>query len=74
MREPKRGGLDEGAAKAGKRGNVARIGNYVGLLKNPAYLYATLGYAMSTFTIGGISAWIPSFLQREAHIVGGRDK
>jgi MFS family permease len=36
------------------------------LLRNPAYLTATMGYAMTTFTIGGISAWIPSFLQREA--------
>ena len=40
------------------------------LLHNPAYLTATMGYAMSTFTIGGISAWIPSFLQREAGMSG----
>ena len=37
---------------------------------NKAYLTATMGYAMSTFTIGGISAWIPSFLQREAGMSG----
>ncbi|MFN2975574.1 spinster family MFS transporter [Terriglobus aquaticus] len=67
MREPKRGGLDEGETAQAKRG-AARMDNYLGLLKNPAYLFATLGYAMSTFTIGGISAWIPSFLQREAHM------
>jgi MFS family permease len=58
MREPKRG---ESEGKTGKRS-----GHVVGLLKNPAYLTATMGYAMTTFTIGGISAWIPSFLQREA--------
>jgi MFS family permease len=27
-------------------------------------LYATLGMAMVTFSLGGISAWMPSFLQR----------
>ncbi len=58
MREPKRG---ESEGKTEKRS-----GHVVGLLKNPAYLTATMGYAMTTFTIGGISAWIPSFLQREA--------
>jgi predicted MFS family arabinose efflux permease len=58
MREPKRG---ESEGKTGKHS-----GQIIGLLKNPAYLTATMGYAMTTFTIGGISAWIPSFLQREA--------
>ena len=59
MREPKRGESDakpEGSNKA----------VVTDLLRNPAYLTATMGYAMTTFTIGGISAWIPSFLQREA--------
>ena len=36
-----------------------------GLLRNPAFWTATLGMAMLTFTIGGISAWMPTFLQRE---------
>ena len=31
---------------------------------NAPYLYATLGMAMTTFSMGGISAWMPSFLQR----------
>lgn len=34
------------------------------LLRNPAYLCAILGYAAVTFSIGGISVWMPSFLQR----------
>ena len=42
---------------------------FTGLFRNPAYMFATLGYAMSTFTIGGISWWMPDFLQR----VGGMD-
>ena len=70
MREPARGATD--AAGKEKGSGVAHLGNYLGLLRNPAYLWATLGYAMSTFTIGGISAWIPSFLQRMAHMSSTR--
>ncbi len=35
-----------------------------GLFRNAPYLYATLGMAMVTFSLGGISAWMPSFLER----------
>jgi hypothetical protein len=34
------------------------------LATNPRYMYATLGMAMVTFSLGGISAWMPAFLQR----------
>jgi MFS family permease len=34
------------------------------LFTNAPYLYATLGMAMVTFSLGGISAWMPSFLER----------
>ena len=37
-------------------------------LGKPAYLCSILGYAAVTFSLGGISWWMPSFLQR----VGGR--
>ncbi|HEY9138612.1 MAG TPA: MFS transporter, partial [Terriglobus sp.] len=59
MREPARGESDT-------RDEKKKSAAVMDLLKNPAYLTATMGYAMTTFTIGGISAWIPSFLQREA--------
>ena len=39
-----------------------------GLLRNPAFWTATLGLAMMTFAIGGISAWMPTFLEREKGI------
>jgi MFS family permease len=39
------------------------------LVKNRAYLTAILGYAAVTFSLGGISFWIPAFLQR----FNGRD-
>ena len=58
MREPVRGETEDK--------QTSKSGAVKDLLHNPAYLTATMGYAMSTFTIGGISAWIPSFLQREA--------
>ena len=35
-----------------------------GLLRNPAFLTATLGMAMMTFALGGLSVWMPTFLHR----------
>src|SRR4051812_22291871 len=43
-----------------------------GLLRDPAFWTATLGMAMMTFAIGGISAWMPTFLQREKGMPLGR--
>jgi len=37
-----------------------------GLFRNPAYLTASFGLAMLTFAMGGISAWVPTFLERTA--------
>jgi predicted MFS family arabinose efflux permease len=42
----------------------AERGVVLALAKNRAYLAAILGYAMVTFSLGGMSWWIPSFLQR----------
>ena len=36
----------------------------LGLAKNPAYWTATLGTAMMTFALGGLSVWMPTFLSR----------
>ncbi|HEY4381148.1 MAG TPA: MFS transporter [Acidobacteriaceae bacterium] len=41
--------------------NIRMVGH---LAVNPRYMYATLGMAMVTFSLGGISAWMPSFLER----------
>lgn len=35
-----------------------------GLLRNGAFVTATLGLAMYTFAMGGLQAWIPTFLTR----------
>jgi len=37
-----------------------------GLFNNPAFLTGTMGLAMLTFAMGGISAWMPTFLHRNA--------
>jgi MFS family permease len=79
MKEPSRGASDTGRAKlldSSLDDELARLRNpivrmldfmehaYVSLGRNPPYLYATLGMAAITFSLGGISAWMPSFLQR----------
>ncbi|MGH9590444.1 MAG: spinster family MFS transporter [Terracidiphilus sp.] len=37
---------------------------FLGLFHNAAFLTATFGLAMLTFAMGGISAWVPTFLHR----------
>src|SRR5262245_60440880 len=34
----------------------------LGLIRNQAFLFATLGLAMYTFAMGGLQAWMPTFL------------
>lgn len=43
-----------------------------GLIRNPAFLTATLGMAMMTFALGGLQVWMPTFLHR-AHGYSLRD-
>jgi MFS transporter, Spinster family, sphingosine-1-phosphate transporter len=40
---------------------------YTLVLRNPAFLTATLGMAMMTFSLGGIQVWMPQFLYSERH-------
>jgi len=63
MKEPKRGAMDKPAHR-----NKATM---LSLARNAPYLYATLGMAMITFSLGGISAWMPSFLQRMGYSAAG---
>ena len=57
MKEPARGASQQDKAKLEK-------GAVLSLLKNKAYLASILGYAAVTFSLGGISWWMPSFLHR----------
>jgi predicted MFS family arabinose efflux permease len=59
MREPQRVDSNHDRAKTDRA-------SVLSLLKNGAYLTSILGYAAVTFSLGGISWWMPSFLHREA--------
>ena len=56
-REPVRGASDHLRATANRTTVLV-------LFRNPAFLTATLGLATLTFAMGGISAWVPTFLHR----------
>jgi MFS family permease len=58
-REPERGASDRLRA-------TAKRSTFSGLFRNPAFLTGTFGLAMLTFAMGGISSWIPVFLERFA--------
>lgn len=58
-REPERGSSDH-LMPTMDRATVT------GILRNPAFLTGTFGLAALTFAMGGISAWMPTFLHRVA--------
>ena len=58
-REPVRGASDHVKATESRS-------TFWGLFSNGAFLTATFGLAMLTFAMGGISAWMPTFLHRSA--------
>lgn len=58
-REPVRGSSDHLKATADRA-------TFFGLFENPAFLTGTMGLATLTFAMGGISAWVPTFLHRYA--------
>ena len=68
LREPERGATDATNTRVPHPSQPHRDGwdstHALSLARNAPYLYATLGMAMTTFSMGGISAWMPSFLQR----------
>jgi predicted MFS family arabinose efflux permease len=63
-REPERGASDHVRATADRS-------TVLGLFRNPAFLTATFGLATLTFAMGGISAWVPTFLHRSAGLSVG---
>ncbi len=60
LKEPERGQFDRLEETPERR-------SIVGLARNPAFLTATLGMAMMTFSLGGIQVWMPQFLYSERH-------
>jgi MFS family permease len=43
------------------------LSSFSRVLRNPAFLTATLGMAAMTFSLGGIQVWMPQFLSTERH-------
>ncbi|HTM38080.1 MAG TPA: MFS transporter [Terriglobales bacterium] len=60
LREPRRGQFDS-IKETPERSSI------LGLARNPAFLCATLGMAMMTFSLGGLQVWMPQFLYSERH-------
>jgi predicted MFS family arabinose efflux permease len=60
VKEPQRGATDIKPRNQKRPTAISPLS----LVRNVPYLYATLGLAMVVFSLGGISFWIPSFLQR----------
>jgi MFS transporter, Spinster family, sphingosine-1-phosphate transporter len=68
VREPARGSSDTLKATPNRA-------SFFGLFRNAAWLTATLGLAMWTFTVGGISTWLPTFFNRVAgYSLAGADR
>jgi len=67
LKEPPRGQTSNASSpddfQAGREASLSK-GTVLSLLRNPAYLCSIGGYAAVTFSLGGISWWMPSFLQR----------
>lgn len=63
-REPDRGASDHVKATLNRT-------TVPGLFRNRAFLTATFGLAMLTFAMGGISAWVPKFLEKFAGLSVG---
>ncbi|HEY9787626.1 MAG TPA: MFS transporter [Candidatus Obscuribacterales bacterium] len=59
MREPKRGQADQIADEAPQKKSLAV---YACLMKNRSFVLNTLGMAAMTFAMGGISFWVPSYI------------
>lgn len=58
MREPRRGQADPTHGTT----RTAKLADYLVLLKTPSYVLDTIGMALMTFAIGGISFWIPKYI------------
>lgn len=64
VREPERGESERNSESTAGREHFSPLRRGWSLASNPPYMYATLGMAAITFSLGGISAWMPTFLQR----------
>jgi len=71
LREPQRGASDVVAGISSEPVPRWTIAAALTLISNQAYVLTVLGYAAYTFALGGIAAWMPSFLERVRGLPGG---
>ena len=67
MPEPVRGGTEEVEAAQLERYLERKVGlaDYLGLLRIRSFLINTLGMTAYTYAVGGISYWMPTYLNQE---------
>jgi MFS transporter, Spinster family, sphingosine-1-phosphate transporter len=70
LREPRRGASDAVAISSQPEPLWTLRAAAHTLLRNEAYVLTVLGYAAYTFALGGIAAWVPSFLERVRGLPG----
>jgi predicted MFS family arabinose efflux permease len=63
LHEPERGGL-EGAAKTARGGTGPAARDYVELFRTGSYVLNCLAMTAMTFAVGGLAAWVPTYLTR----------
>jgi len=63
LEDPARGGR-AGAAGSGDRAGAPRGRDYLDLLRTPSYVLNCLAMTAMTFAVGGLAAWIPTYLTR----------
>jgi MFS family permease len=70
MREPRRGSAEGVESEALDRylSRKPRVRDYLSLFRNRSYLLNTAGMTAYTYAIGGLSFWMPTFLNQERQI------
>ncbi|HWU39599.1 MAG TPA: MFS transporter, partial [Candidatus Acidoferrum sp.] len=63
MEDPERGVLEGGGRSTGLRA-APRAAEYFELLRTPSYILNCLAMTAMTFAIGGLAAWVPTYLTR----------
>lgn len=67
IKEPERGRLDRDEAPAEPVSFPRALGR---LLRTPAWRINTIGLTLMTFTLGGLSQWMPAYLERVHGVKG----
>ncbi len=67
QKDPPRGHHREAGGASSPGSHTAKLDDYFSLLKNPSYLFDTLGMMAMTFAVGGISFWMPTYFHDFRH-------